>query len=106
MTHTSCKSERQRRKAMLQALHQKAANDVAALRNFGEWLSETVNSAHMDQSVARAHGKRMLQVAKTLEVLIDQAEEARLSKWDTEDRARDLELQIAALKFNTRMINV
>lgn len=94
--------ERERRIEMLEEASKPARNDLAALLNLAEWLRETNGAAYMCQSIARAHGKRMMEVAQTLDLLIRQQIEARMSKWDMEDKRRELELEIARLKFERR----
>lgn len=94
--------DRERRIDMLEEASKSARNDLAALLNLAEWLRETNTAAYMCQSIARAHGQRMMEVAHTLDLLISQQIEARMSKWDMEDSKRELELEIARLKSERR----
>lgn len=96
------KTERKRRLDMLEKASKPARNDLAALLNLAEWLQETNEAAYMSEPIARAHGQRMMEVAHTLNLLISQQIEARMSKWDMEDSKRELELEIARLKFERR----
>jgi len=52
-------------------------NDHAALLNLGEWLAETVNGCYMAQDLARAHGKRLLEVAEAFRQVCIERDEAR-----------------------------
>lgn len=92
-------TERKRRMDLLEKTHHDARSDLAALENLADWLYETKQAAYMAESMARAHGWRMRQVACTMQRLIADGIEARMSKWDKEDTIRELELEIAKLKF-------
>lgn len=95
-------TERKRRRDLLEKTHHDARSDLAALENLADWLYETKQAAYMAESIARAHGWRMRQVAKTMQRLIAEGIEARMSKWESEDERRRLELELAKLKFELR----
>lgn len=95
-------TERKRRRDLLEKVNHDARSDLAALENLADWLSETKEAAYMSQSIARAHGWRMREVAKTMRRLIAEGIEARMSKWESEDEQRRLELELATMKFELR----
>lgn len=95
-------TERKRRMDLLEKTHHDARSDLAALENLADWLYETKQAAHMTESMARAHGWRMRQVAKTMQRLIADGIEARMSKWESEDELRRLARELAILKFELR----
>lgn len=95
-------TERKRRRDLLDRTHKDARSDLAALQDFADWLSETKDAAYMAQSIARAHGWRMREVAETMRRLIAEGIEARMSKWESEDEQRRLELELAKLRFERR----
>lgn len=95
-------TKRKQRRDLLEKLNHDARSDLAALENLADWLSETKQAAYMAESIARAHGWRMREVAKTMRRLIAEGIEARMSKWESEDERRRLERELAILQFELR----
>jgi hypothetical protein len=96
-------AERKRRRKSLEDAAKVARSHQKFLFDFAEWLdSGNERAVVISAETACAYGQSFHKVCGTIDRLIGEGIEARMSKWEMEDKVRELELEVARLKWVMR----